>query len=268
MYRMPTHFGPAPGPRQGPEGERFNCRDSPQATTVSVSFLTHAARLAELLPEHFELASEPVVTVSASYLTEVEWLAGRGYNLLGVSFPAHFRGGRDEATGSFLAVLWENLADPIITGREELGFAKIYCELPDPTVLANAWHLSASWLGFRFLDVYVTDLTEQSADEIADLPAETGDGILHYKYVPRTGAWGEADVCHACLTPAPTPNQRIQRRWVGSGAVEFHAATWEQMPTQFNIVNALHDLEVLEYRSAFVSETRGGKDLRDQRILL
>ncbi|MCX6045700.1 MAG: acetoacetate decarboxylase family protein, partial [Chloroflexi bacterium] len=128
MYRMPTHFGPTMGPRQGPDGRKFACKDNPKVTTLAVSFLTNQAQLAALLPDRFELAGEPVVTVYASYMTEIEWLAGRGYNVLGVAFPATFWGEQETVTGSFLTVLWENLTDPIISGREELGFSKVYCE--------------------------------------------------------------------------------------------------------------------------------------------
>ena len=92
MYRMPTHFGPRTGPRQGEDGRKFENKDTPKTTTIAVSFLTNAEQLEELLPEGFELAGEPVVTVAASYMTEIEWLAGRGYNTLGVSFPAPFQG--------------------------------------------------------------------------------------------------------------------------------------------------------------------------------
>jgi hypothetical protein len=48
-------------------------------------------------------------------MTAVDWLAGRGYTMIEVSWPATFTGRRDHATGRFLAVVWENLADPIIT---------------------------------------------------------------------------------------------------------------------------------------------------------
>ena len=77
-------------------------------------------------------------------MTEIEWLAGRGYNTLGVTFPVVFQGKRDRAIGPFLLVLWENLADPILTGREQLGYSKIYCELRDPLVCRGATHVSAS----------------------------------------------------------------------------------------------------------------------------
>lgn len=268
MYRMPTHFGPATGPRQGPDGRGFDCVDNPKATTISVSFLTNPVQLARLLPPGFALGAEPVVTVSASYITEIEWLAGRGYNTLGVSFPVVFTGKADQVTGNFLTVLWENLTDPILTGREELGFAKIYCELPEPAVLRNETHCTASWLGFKFLDLYVYNLTPLTPDEIvASSKAPTGDGILHYKYMPRTGEWGQADAEYAVLTPAATPNRVVKALWRGDGTVQFHAARWEDMPTQYMIVNTFHALEIVEYRGAVITQTVGGKDLRDQRIL-
>lgn len=268
MYRMPTHFGPATGPRQGPDGQKFACIDNPKTTTVAVSFLTDQAQLAALLPERFAVAGEPVVTVYASYMTEIEWLAGRGYNVLGVTFPATFHGEQEQVTGNFLTVLWENLTDPIITGREELGFSKIYCELPEPTVLRGTWHVLASWLGFKFLDMEVGQLRQQSAAEITALAqADTSAGLLHYKYMPRTGEWGTADVAYACLSPAGHANRVIQERWVGEGAVQFHPARWEDMPTQYMIVNTFHALEIKAYRGASVTKSIGGEDLSAQRIL-
>lgn len=268
MYRMPTHFGPRTGPRQGSDGRAFDCIDNPKSTSVSVSFLTDAGHLEALLPPGFALAGEPIVTVAATYMKEIEWLAGRGYNTLGVSFPATFHGEREHVTGNFLTVLWENLADPIITGREELGFSKIYCELPEPAVYHGAYHLIAGWLGFKFLDLHVDGLVEQSTEEIAQLAqAPANDGTLHYKYMPRTGEWGTADVAYPVLTPAATPNRVIKQRWVGVGTVEFHHARWEDLPTQYNIVNTFAALPIHEYRGAAVTKTVGGKDLSDQRIL-
>jgi hypothetical protein len=268
MYRMPTHFGPRSGPRQGPGGRVFENRDTPKSTEVAVSFLSDGEQLLEMLPERFELAGEPVVTVTASYRTEIEWLAGRGYNTLGVSFPATFHGEQDTATGSFLTVLWENLADPIITGREELGFSKVYCELPEPVVLHGEYHVHASWLGFRFLDLTVRALRQQTPSEInAAAQVQRSDGLLHYKYLPRTGEWGTADAAYVTLTPAATPNRIVRERWVGEGAVRFHRARWEDMPTQYNIVNAFAALTVREYRGASVTRSVGGKDLSDQHIL-
>jgi hypothetical protein len=267
MYRMPTHFGPATGPRRGPDGRGFPCETSPKSTSVSVSFLTERDALEVHMPPGFSVGEEPVVTVTATYITEIDWLAGRGYNTLGVSWPATFRGQRDHVSGSFLSVLWENLADPIITGREELGFSKIYCELPTPNVYHGDYHCTASWLGFKFMDLRVSNLQEVPDDVRAAAEQPKGDGTLHYKYIPRTGEWGTADVAYAVLTPAATPNRRILSMQRGSGEVAFHPARWEDLPTQYQIVNAIHALPILEVRGATVVKTIGGKDLSDQRIL-
>jgi hypothetical protein len=271
MYRMPTHFGPRTGPRQGPDGRKFECKDNPKSTSITVSFLTNREQLEELIPEGFEVGAQPVVSVSAGYMTEIEWLAGRGYNTLGVSFPAVFNGEEDHATGSFLTVLWENLTDPILTGREELGFSKIYCELPEPTVYQGETHCIASWLGFKFMDMKLRNMA-QVPQEALPGPATRPDdgkltGTLHYKYMPRTGEWGTADVAYAVLTPSYSPNRVVKEMWHGEGTVEFHKARWEDLPTQYNIVNAIRDLEIKEYRGASIVKSVGGKDLSDQRIL-
>src|SRR4051794_11667650 len=105
MYRMPTHFGSATGPRRGPDGQGFACESSPK--TTAVSFLTDRQALEAHMPPGFSVGADPIVTVTATYMTEIDWLAGRGYNVLGVSWPAVFRGERDQVSGSFLSVLWE-----------------------------------------------------------------------------------------------------------------------------------------------------------------
>ena len=263
-YRMPVVFGPGLGPRQGDQGRKFTSPDSHKTITRSVSFLTNRAQLEELLPEGFAVRGEPVATVFASYMTEIEWLAGRGYNVLGVTIPVTFTGKVDRAVGSFLAVLWENLTDPILTGREELGFAKIYCDLPEPRIHRGVTHCYATWMGFKFMDMTLSDLTPAPA---AAPSAAQKDGLLHYKYMPRTGAWGEADAAYVTLTPAATPQRVEKEAWRGQGSVQFHRATWEDLPTQYTIVNAFQQLEIKEYRGATVVHSVGAKDLSDQRIL-
>lgn len=50
--------------------------------------------------------------------------------------------------GKYLVVLFENRADPIMSGREELGYAKVYCSLEDGLdVEQSRYSLEASWEG-------------------------------------------------------------------------------------------------------------------------
>jgi hypothetical protein len=268
MYRMPTHFGPSLGPRRGKNGRKFENVNTPKVNSNSVSFITNRKQLEEFLPEGFELRDKPIVTVTVSYISEIEWLAGRGYNTLGVSFPAVFHGKEDNVSGNFLTVLWENLTDPILTGREELGFSKIYCELPEPRIYQGKKHCIASWMVFKFFDLNIWNMKKLSVNEINQiLNKRKSDGTLHYKYMPRTGEWGKPDIAYATLTPSEGSNRSIKEMYKGEGSVQFHEARWEDLPTMFRIVNAFHNLEVKEYVGATMINSVGGKDLIDQRIL-
>lgn len=262
---MPTHFGPALGPRQGPNGRRFECKDNPKSTSISVSFETNPDQLSALLPEGFELDA-PIATVTLTHMKEIEWLAGRGYATLGLTIPATFRGKEDAVHGPFLTVLWENLADPIITGREDIGFSKIYCELPEPRFCNGEAHGMAAWLGFQFMDISVKNMQENTEDEGASA-SKPVDGMLHYKYVPRTMDWGESDVAYAVMTPATGSNSRVVEAWTGQGSVTWHRARWEDLPTQYSIVNTFANFDIKCFVNGSVTKTVGGKDLSDQRIL-
>jgi hypothetical protein len=273
-YRMPTHFGPATGPRKGPDRKAFDWTNGPKNTALTVSFLGKREQMQKLLPPGFTIAGEPIASVTMTYMTEIPWLAGRGYNTLGVSFPVEFNGKQDKARGTFLLILWENLTDPIITGREELGFSKLYAELPPARMFADTARMTASWLEFPFLEMELTGLTQTQLPSSPAAPAPPASpatpdlrGQMHWKYMPRTGEWGKADASYAVITPAGGSAARTLERWTGKGTVKFHRARWEDMPTQYMVVNAFADLEVVEFRGATITKSVGGKDLSDQRII-
>ena len=85
-----------------------------------------------MLPDRFELRGDPIVTVELNYVTEIGWLAGRGYNLCDVKFEVTYHAKSGPVNGTLVLVRWENLCDPILSGREELGHNKLYCEIPEP----------------------------------------------------------------------------------------------------------------------------------------
>ena len=241
FYRMPTHFGPSLGPRQGPGGRRYACLDTPKDLTIEASFAADPVQLQKLLPPGFSLREPHVVNLSFSYSKDIEWLAGRGYNIFGVSVPATYSGQKDRVNGDLLLVLWENMADPIITGREELGFAKLYCELPEPQFIDDKVICRASWDGCQFASLRLSGLQEVSEQDLPEEPPS--DGTLHYKYIPKTSAPGESDSAYAVLTPADCPNGKIDQVMLASNAIgHFNQASWEQLPTLVHIINTLHGL--------------------------
>lgn len=262
-YRMPTHFGPSLGPRQGSGGRRYECRTGPRQFIVEAAFEADASQLAELLPPRFEPLLPAQIVFSFVYMTEIEWLAGRGYNTFGARFPVRFAGEQGEVRGEFLAILWENRPEPIITGREELGFSKLYCELPELTRTDDSIHCRASWETTTFATLDLSGLA-------AGAPApglEGSAGLMHYKYIPRTGEWGKADAEYPVLSPAGAPNFVLEHCERGTGSIHFQAAPWEQLPTLFNEVSALAQLRIGPCLWAQALRAHGFKDLSDQRML-
>lgn len=266
-YRMPSHFGPSLGPRQGPDGRGYDCLDSPKQKIVRAVFPAKSAELENLLPPGFELREPASVTFTFCCLTEVGWLAGRGYNTFGVSIPATWRGARDLVHGELLLVLWENKADPIITGREELGFSKVYCELLEPETSGDHVLCRASWEGCEFATLSLSGLREVAPDALPP-PAQPSEGLLHYKYMPSTRSPTEADAAYPTLTPAATPNLQITHASIArTASCTFRRSTWEELPTLVHIVNTLADLSLGECTEATLTRTQGAKDLSDQRAL-
>jgi acetoacetate decarboxylase len=264
IYRMPTHFGPADGPRQWPGDTMADPKRSKRTLSVAASFLTDPVVLEKHLPEGFTLAGEPVVTVEFHHMTDIDWLAGRGYTMIWVTWPATFKGSRDRATGKFLAVVWENLTDAIITGRDEIGHPKLYADIEEARRWNGVQICTAGWRGFRFLDLEVSQLHDAAPNQ----QGTVSDGNLMLKYKPRTGAWGEADLCQVTLTPASDPDKHVEQRQTGMGTVRFHKAEWADLPTMHHVVNALAVLPIIEARGGTVTLSRGGKSYRDQRVLV
>jgi len=261
-HRMPVVFGPSTSPRQGPNGESYDYSRAPR-TTSTVRFLTDAARLSRLLPPLCALDGEPIVTVEHVELRELEWLAGRGYNMLGVKFPVAYVGPRESLRGSFLSVLWEDRPEPILSGREELGFAKLFCELPPARVLNGRTTRSAVWDGHEFVRMTLDDLAP--AQEPPQ-PDASFAGVLHHRFVPSLRG-DDPDVEEMVMTPAGGAQVHYGSVRRGRGQVEFRRSSWEQLPTMFQVVNALADLPVLEELGGSLIESIGGKDLSDQRVL-
>lgn len=264
-HRMPVTYGPTHGPRQVPGGISLNDGDSHLRRTITAAFRVSPAALTPLLPPRFRLRGEPTLVVELQYMKEIEWLAGRGYNIAGVKIPVTFDGVEGAIDGLFYSVLWESLTDPILSGRDELGAPKLYAEINEPRVFQGREHHAASWLGFGFLDIELSGARDELPTDEPFL--SPGSGSLQWKYVPKTGAPDVADVSCITLTPAANPAAKVLRRQRANAAVKFHHARWEDLPTMFQIVNTLADIPLTHCVGCAVTELRGMKDLGDTRVV-
>jgi acetoacetate decarboxylase len=249
-YMMPAHFGP----------RRFSPKSSGwyrDVTAMVVSYLTDRELLAAYLPEPFEVAEEAVLTVTYACNKEVDWLAGHGYNLLAVSAAAVFRGEKETLEGNYTLVMWENLTDPILTGRELQGIPKIYADIQDHSIIGGEWHTNASHFGHKIVDMFVSDLREPTPEEVEAYRqvSEGKDNPMAWRYFPGVSGFGQS-VSEPTTFPSHSELSDVQ---VGQGRVDWQHLTWEQNPTQFHIVNALAELPVLAWLPAMV--TKGSTNL-------
>lgn len=244
-YQMPAHFGPRyVGP--GTSGWYHD------VTMMIVSYETDRDSLQQYLPKPLQVAEIPLVTVTYACNKNVDWLAGHGYNLIGVSAAVRYQGSGEEIAGNYTLVMWENLADPILSGRELQGIPKIYADIPQHSSKDGRWLCNAKHFGHAIVDMEIAKLRDPTAEEIAASEAEKAgrDHPIGWRYIPAIGGYGPA---HQEFTTFPSSTS-IKWAQVGEGAVNWQQLTWEQNPTQFHIVNALAALPVLAYRPAIVAQ--------------
>ena len=264
--RMPAGFGPTAGPRNLP-ARAEHLRYAGERTSVIGTAWTDPHALARLLPPRFRLDGEARLSVSVQELRNLGWLAGRGYQLVMVSIPAVFEGERTTLAGKFVAAVWENLTEPIITGREEIGYPKLYSDIHGPNRLDDGYVCGASWQGHRFFDLRIHDLRP-----VAN-PPQAGP-VLVRRYLPRAFQSGaEVDQILAIgggRRAAPdgrSPELAVKSVEAGNVTFAFHSARWEDMPTQYHVVNALAELPLHEFEAGFVVERTGQDDLSTAHVI-
>jgi hypothetical protein len=256
IHRMPTTFGPTLSPRQNALGGTYDY-GAFESLSYFAAFEGDPDQLQRLLPPGFALQGA-MITARFSYLSNIEWLAGRGYAVLSVTAPARYSGKRDEVTGNFQLVLWENMPEPIMTGREEVGMPKLYAQISEPRSEDGVVVCEASWDGHLFARLeFRADQNRANADA-ANLPAY-GAETLTYKYVPGTpdeGTWTEPDAEYAVASGSAGDVATLESV-AGQASIALYPTTWRQMPTQYLVVEALRGLTQYQAGPGQMTVTRG-----------
>ncbi len=236
-------------------------------TSVSVSYLTDTEQIQALLPpgKNLEVNGPPVVTVSAVYQGGIKWLAGRSYNLLLVMVPVVHHGKNGKTYGQFLPVVWENMTEPIMMGRETLGWPKIYADLPPVKIYNDTVQCIAHWYGYKFLDINVQkvrNLTEAEIKQRTEAAAQAPQsaGLISHKFILKTGAFMETDADYLTIsTNEGAAAGTIREVLTGKADISFIRGTFDQLPTMGHIIERLAAMEVKEvYDAMIVTQTGGG----------
>ncbi len=230
-YRMPAHFG---GSVFNPDAKAYYH----DMVTLAYSYTTDGGRLADYLPEGFELI-KPELVIQYQQCRQVEWMAGSYYNLVTVAAPVRFHGQHDRLEGAFALVVWENKTTPILTGNM-MGVPKIYADIEDLHIVADTYRTCLSFEGSTFLQMEMTGPKPMDELQVKALPTDVNS--FGWRYIPKVGAPG-ADLSQPILFPMRSePNAA----WLGNGTVKWTELTWEQSPMQWHIIKALAGLPMIE----------------------
>jgi hypothetical protein len=237
QYDLPAVFGPSPFPDVTAMGS---------VQTLSVPFVTQRDAMAELLPPAFEPADEPVVTVAHTMNRDIDYMGGRGYNIVRVAFSAVFRGQEETLVAPYAPVIWESDAAPIILGRERGGYAKIFGRIPDLRREGDEAEFECYEYEARLLHAKVERLSPVGDDVLTEIRRAAANSVsLGWKYIPGIG--GQADVDYPLALPA---HYSYDAAWRGEGTVTFDTDGAREAPYSGHIIPALAALPVTASRPA------------------
>lgn len=262
VYEMPVFFGPSPDGKNPDNQGVYHLNKPAEVEAATVMFETDAEKLEAFLPQGFTLAA-PVLSVAVCEFGTLGNFAGNTYYLINISTPVTFDGERDHLRGDLILAMYENHADPILGGRDLMGYGKVYADIPRFAKDGRHIRTTASDWGFKFLDVEL-DLESEPADAayMKQLAAES-QGKFNWKYIHATPELGQAYHEAGADISYPTFNPKVQPKpadypWtlkepitrMCAGTALFHAPEPWQMPMYWHIPTALADLPVKRWIGA------------------
>jgi acetoacetate decarboxylase len=247
---MPFNFGPR-------DNDVRNSGWYRDVSMLIVPYKTDADILRKIIPEHFKISDEPTISVNYACNKDIDWLAGRNYNLISVSVEAIFSGDVDEVAASYNLVMWENLTDPILTGRELQGIPKIYADIDDISYGSNSANVRMSHFNNPILDIAISNTVHLDKKIVDEVVKEKSDmKSFGYRYIPNIDPTLPPVVTEPILHNSKNLFTEMS---LGKGLVKWHSSDWEQNPTQSHIINILKALPILEYEDAVM--TKGATNL-------
>lgn len=262
VYEMPVFFGPMPGNKNLDATGRYTLMKPADVEALTVQFETNPAQLEKLLPDGFTLRA-PIFSAAECEFANIGYFGGHTYTLLNLSIPVHYHGAEESLDGDLILVMFENAADPIVGGRDLLGYSKIYADMPRYIKNGKTIRASASSWGFRFMDMKLNlEQAAPAADEMKQLAASS-QGKFNYKYIQTTPykemgyGSGGADVCYPTFNPKawekpvdyPFVLRQPETSFCG-GEIQFYEPADDEMPNYAHIARFLANLEIKRYLGA------------------
>jgi acetoacetate decarboxylase len=239
-FDMPVLFGPSLLPDVSPVTG---------TTVAAISFETTKAAAAALLPRFFDLTEIPVVSLTWIDYPRVEYLGGRGYRELVVAVSSVFRDESGDMRAGFSPVMWVDQVGALISGREYMGFAKLFGNFSfdrnEDHGLYRCYEYDALLVeGEAYA---LTQVSHEGLDKINRSAKEVN--AFGWKYIPSDGDKPDADYPIVNVT-----RWNYIRAWSGQGKLRFGNLTAQAAPSSSRIIDTLSRLPIREYRRSFVAE--------------
>ncbi|KAI8632762.1 FAD/NAD(P)-binding domain-containing protein [Xylariaceae sp. FL1651] len=276
-WRSPVVFGPSPSPYQDHLGQRIP-HDDARFTTHSIRFQTSATYLKTLFPTSSYSFAAPGTIAEATFacieLDNLAWLGGRGYNLvkLIVHGVQYTKENGDKLSGSYMPLLLENLADPIITGWKDLGMPKVFCDIEVAKEERNRT-ITCSWRGTPFIHMLLEGLEDaldvrpddQSSLPVPKLsapvtePSWQDDGLFVYKYIPAVEGQAVADAEYSAFLPKAELSPTVTEKAILAtrSSVKIVAGDWKSLPTLHHIASGLAAIPIFSISEAKAEKGHG-----------
>lgn len=253
IYMMPLITGPVADRTRGSQYKSVEM--------LSLQYKTNYDSVKALLPICYEPADEPTVSIAFSFYDGVDFMAGRGYNIVLVLLAAKFSGETDNLEGDYVLVIMENDVVPIISGRELLGAPKIYADISSPEVLPDGSRRCEAHLwGHLLLGAEYGPMKKQNL-VVRKMGSKmvSGRPWMTYKYIPSLEGEPDADYPIANWSDTKMEELRLGK----SGRIFFGDAGEEDIGAFKGVIDAIGSLPVLEISQ--VSHWRGSQVLRHDR---
>ncbi|OAQ63761.1 FAD binding domain-containingprotein [Purpureocillium lilacinum] len=259
-WKQPIVFGPMPGPRNIPS-ECSQGGAPSTVTTATVRFRTSATLLKNLFPNKAYSFSHDGSVGEVSFVVQqlrnLDWLGGGGYNVFSL-YLHDIRYTKEDGTkihGFYCPVTFEDCADPMIAGREDLGWPKLFSDIDIQQPSEGSMEVSLSWHGAKWASFWLRGLQKKNP-EAGDSPPGPAtpqeDGIFIHKYVPgASGKFDQPDAEYDMFIPKPfgknmserhQSNDKLVTSVAEEAGVEFFPLGWSKLPTLNHIVSRIAEL--------------------------
>jgi hypothetical protein len=225
-YDMPASFGPSMVPEQ---------TEVSRAEALVLTTPTIRSAVERLVPSHFQVPDDPVLTIAHMAYHGVDYLGGRSYNEIVVSVSASFSGADGAVDASLALALWVDQPGALISGREFMGLPKILGRISD---LDEAMRFTCAEYEAPVIEGGASDLVAFAPERLAKLNARAEEvRTFGWKYVAAAG--GGSDVDQPLIN---VMRWRYERAWSGRGDFRFMLRSFAEAPMSAAVIKGLATL--------------------------